>query len=83
MLVAGDPELKAREERSEAGVPVPDDLLAQIVQPMAEVGRPEDVAETLAWLAGPDNRFVSGQVIYVDGGFEAMTLGDEVARIPA
>lgn len=60
-----------------------DGLLAQIEQPMAAVGRPEHVAETLAWLVGPANRFVTGQVVYVDGGFAARALGDEVDRLAA
>jgi NAD(P)-dependent dehydrogenase (short-subunit alcohol dehydrogenase family) len=58
-----------------------DDLLARIRQPMAAVGQPEHVAETLTWLAGPHNRFVTGQVLYVDGGFEAKAAGDEVGRL--
>ena len=31
-------------------------------------GTPEDVAHTIAWLAGPDAVFVTGQVIAVNGG---------------
>jgi len=58
-----------------------DDLLGQIAQPMTAVGQPEDVASVLAWLVGPENRFVTGQVLYVDGGFEARTCGDEVGRL--
>ncbi|MGA6205235.1 SDR family oxidoreductase [Nocardia testacea] len=39
-------------------------------------GRPEWVAELLCWLAGPDNRFVTGQVVFADGGAEAAAVGD-------
>ncbi|MGV9676510.1 SDR family oxidoreductase [Nocardia sp. NPDC003482] len=39
-------------------------------------GRPEWIAELLCWLASPDNRFVTGQVIFADGGGEAAALGD-------
>jgi 3-oxoacyl-[acyl-carrier protein] reductase len=32
-------------------------------------GKPEDVAQVVAWLAGPESDFVNGQVIDVNGGF--------------
>ncbi|WP_280265479.1 SDR family oxidoreductase [Nocardia wallacei] len=39
-------------------------------------GRPEWIAELLCWLTSPDNRFVTGQVIFADGGSESALLGD-------
>ncbi|MBW1603288.1 3-oxoacyl-ACP reductase FabG [Streptomyces sp. JJ66] len=36
--------------------------------PVQRVGRPEDVAGAVAYFAGEDNGFVSGQVLYVAGG---------------
>jgi 3-oxoacyl-[acyl-carrier protein] reductase len=36
--------------------------------PVGRVGLPEDVANTVAFLAGEEAGFVSGQVIYVAGG---------------
>jgi 3-oxoacyl-[acyl-carrier protein] reductase len=36
--------------------------------PVGRVGRPEDVANTVSFLASEDASFVSGQVIYVAGG---------------
>ncbi|MGW4409726.1 SDR family oxidoreductase [Nonomuraea sp. NPDC004702] len=39
-------------------------------------GRPEWIAELLCWLAGADNRFVTGQIIFADGGAEAALVGD-------
>jgi 3-oxoacyl-[acyl-carrier protein] reductase len=32
------------------------------------MGRPEDIAETVAFLAGPGGAFITGQCIGVDGG---------------
>lgn len=37
--------------------------------PMRRLGRPEEVAALVAWLAGPENTFISGQNIIIDGGF--------------
>ncbi|QQK80562.1 3-oxoacyl-[acyl-carrier-protein] reductase [Salicibibacter cibi] len=41
-------------------------LLAQI--PLGELGRPEDVAETVSFLAGEKSRYMTGQTLHVDGG---------------
>jgi len=39
-----------------------------VLHPVGHIGDPADVAATVAFLAGPDARFVSGQVVVVDGG---------------
>jgi 3-oxoacyl-[acyl-carrier protein] reductase len=39
--------------------------------PLRRVGRPEDIANVVAFLAGEGSSFVSGQVIYVAGGPKA------------
>jgi 3-oxoacyl-[acyl-carrier protein] reductase len=36
--------------------------------PLRRVGKPEDVAATIAYLCSEDAGYVSGQVIYVRGG---------------
>jgi NAD(P)-dependent dehydrogenase (short-subunit alcohol dehydrogenase family) len=38
------------------------------VTPMRRVGKPEDIARMVAFLARDDSDFVTGQTIYVDGG---------------
>jgi 3-oxoacyl-[acyl-carrier protein] reductase len=43
------------------------ELVAQV--PANRLGRPEEVAELVAFLAGPRNTFISGQNIVIDGGF--------------
>lgn len=51
---------------SELGPETRDALLAQI--PMGHLGQPEDVAPVIRFLAGPGARYITGQVIVVDGG---------------
>lgn len=41
-------------------------LMAQI--PLGRLGQPEDVAETVLFLSSPGARYITGQVILVDGG---------------
>ncbi len=41
-------------------------LMEQI--PLGRIGKPEDIADTVAFLAGPEAAYVTGQVIRVNGG---------------
>jgi NAD(P)-dependent dehydrogenase (short-subunit alcohol dehydrogenase family) len=38
------------------------------MHPLGRLGEPEDVASIIAWLLGPSNNWVTGQVFGVDGG---------------
>jgi NAD(P)-dependent dehydrogenase (short-subunit alcohol dehydrogenase family) len=42
-------------------------LIAQV--PVRRLGKPDEIAKFVAWLAGPDNTYISGQNIAIDGGF--------------
>jgi NAD(P)-dependent dehydrogenase (short-subunit alcohol dehydrogenase family) len=46
--------------------------------PLHGPGRPEDAAALLDWLTGPENVLVTGQLILLDGGWDATTRGDDV-----
>ena len=37
--------------------------------PMGRLAQPEEIAALAAWLAGPENTFISGQNIAIDGGY--------------
>lgn len=37
--------------------------------PIRRLGTPEEVAALVAWLVGPENTYISGQNIAIDGGF--------------
>ena len=47
-------------------------LLARL--PFGRIGRPEDAARLVAFLASEDAAWITGQVIHSEGGFGAATL---------
>ena len=51
---------------AELGETVTEELRERI--PLARLGEPEDVADVVRFLAGPEARYITGQVIAVDGG---------------
>ena len=42
--------------------------ISESLHPLGRLGQPEDVASAIAWLLDPAQRWVTGQVIGVDGG---------------
>ncbi len=50
---------------------LPPEVLPQLAQetPLGRLGTPEDVARAVAFLAGDEADFITGQVLTVDGGF--------------
>ena len=38
---------------------------------MKRLSEPEDVANVVSFLAGPDSNYITGQTIIVDGGMQA------------
>ncbi len=51
------------------GTPIEDAMIA--VTPMGRLGRPEEVAAGVAYLASDDASFVTGSELYIDGGYLA------------
>jgi NAD(P)-dependent dehydrogenase (short-subunit alcohol dehydrogenase family) len=52
------------------GVPRDSEVYRSYIEntPMQDVGEPEDVASLARFLIGPDSRWITGQIINVDGG---------------
>jgi 3-oxoacyl-[acyl-carrier protein] reductase len=47
----------------------PERLAAQLaLQPTGKAGRPEDIAQAVSFLVSPHTGFITGQVLFVDGG---------------
>ncbi|MGB1438986.1 MAG: SDR family oxidoreductase, partial [Luminiphilus sp.] len=44
------------------------DAAIEALHPVGRLGSPEDVANTVYWLASPDAGFITGQEVIVDGG---------------
>ncbi|CAN5246842.1 SDR family oxidoreductase [soil metagenome] len=49
---------------------LPADVLQKLIeaQPTKQMGKPEDVANAVSFLANEQTQFITGQIIYVDGG---------------
>lgn len=44
--------------------------MAKSIQALKRIGQPEDIADAVAFLAGNDSRWVTGQVLAVSGGWQ-------------
>lgn len=42
--------------------------VSENMHPLGRIGKPEDVASALAWLIDPEQSWVTGQILHVDGG---------------
>lgn len=42
------------------------------LHPLGRIGEPSDVAEVVAWLLAPETRWVTGQVVSIDGGLSSV-----------
>lgn len=58
---------------TDATADIPPDDVAEFVRriPLGRPAEPAEIADVIAFLAGPDARFVTGVVLPVDGGVRA------------
>ena len=56
-------------------------LETALPQPLGAPGPVAPVAELLAFTVSPENRFMTGQVVYCDGGTDALTRGGRPQRV--
>lgn len=47
-----------------------------VPMPLHGYARPEQIAPLIDWLTSPENTHVTGQVVFVDGGADAVLRGD-------
>ena len=52
-------------------------LEEDVPMPLHGPAEPEHVAALLAWLDGPENVLVTGQIVFADGGADVVLRGDE------
>jgi NAD(P)-dependent dehydrogenase (short-subunit alcohol dehydrogenase family) len=57
-----------RSEAGQLGVPEDEFLADCAKRPMGRIGRPEEIARSILYLAGPDASYVTGTTLVVDGG---------------
>ena len=53
-------------------------LLEMVPMPLNGPVEPEKVADLLSWLLGEGNSHVTGQIVFIDGGYDALTRSDTV-----
>ncbi len=53
-------------------------LAKTVPMPLHGPGEPDHVASLLCWLVGTENELVTGQIVFVDGGADAVVRGDDV-----
>ena len=53
-------------------------MFAATPMPLRGPGTPEEVAALLCWLASAENTLCTGQVIFADGGADAVVRGDDI-----
>src|SRR5690625_4787098 len=56
-------------------------LTTALPQPLGFPGPIQAVAVALVWIIGPENSFMAGQIIYLEGGAEATLRGDGPYRV--
>lgn len=47
-----------------------------VPMPLHGHARPEQITPLIAWLTSPENTHVTGQVVFADGGADAVLRGD-------
>jgi NAD(P)-dependent dehydrogenase (short-subunit alcohol dehydrogenase family) len=46
--------------------------VSMALHPLGRFGQPEDIARAILWLASPDQGWITGQILGVDGGLATL-----------
>ncbi|HEX7834770.1 MAG TPA: hypothetical protein VF479_04795 [Pseudolysinimonas sp.] len=51
-------------------------ILKMVPMPLGGIFEPRDAAYLLAWLTGTENAHLCGQIVFIDGGSDAVMRGE-------
>ena len=51
-----------------------------VPMPLAGYAQPAQIAPLLDWLTSPENTHITGQIVFIDGGSDAVLAGDDIWR---
>lgn len=46
--------------------------------PLGRAGQPDEIANVIRFMLGPDSSYICGSVLYIDGGYDAATRTDHI-----
>jgi NAD(P)-dependent dehydrogenase (short-subunit alcohol dehydrogenase family) len=57
--------------------PLTAEAVRELKVPLGRTGKPEEIAELIAFLLGPLSSWIQGSIYYIDGGIDAEVRPDQ------